>query len=892
MTENKYTAQAAGSLGLLALGHKGIEAWRKAQGAVTEFTKLKPASPGKRKVLLIGWDAADWKIISPLIDRGEMPALKRLIERGVMGNIATLDPPLSPMLWTSISTGKTADKHGILGFAEPDPSTGKIRPASVTSRKVKAVWNILMQNGYKVHNVGWWPSHPAEPLNGVSVSNFFAQGKHKPGSESMLPEYAVHPPELRSALEQYRLEPSDITAAHILPFVPQAARIDQEKDQGLHSIALLLAKGASYHSAATWIMENQEWDFLAVYLNEIDVFSHTFMRFAPPKQENIPDEAYENYKNVITAAYRFHDMMLDRMLELAGEETTVILVSDHGFYSGQQRKLSLPDDPAAPAFEHSPYGIFCMAGPGIKKDERIYGATLLDIAPTVLSLFGLPAGQDMDGKILTQAFEKNQALPRIPSWESVEGTTGQHPGELREDPWAAKEALEQLVELGYIEAPGEDETANAERIRRESEFYLARVYQSTERSALALPLLEKITSESPSTVRYGLKLIQCNIALGRTAAAREALDKLRAEQKDQDNISIRYYDGILLLAEHKPRKALEQLKLIETKQPQAPNLLMQIAYTYVRLRQWEDAERAFIHVLSLDAENAKAHHGLALASLRLGKYETAIDECLNAVALLHHFPAAHYHLGEALMLSGNYEHAARAFSVCLSLRPDMRKAHFWLAKIYAEHLHQPEKAAEHDRLVKTKFRKTIYVVSGLPRSGTSMMMQMLKAGGLEVVSDGKRESDTDNPEGYLEDERVKRLQTDNQWLGEAEGKVVKVVAPLVMNLPQGFDYKILFMERDLHEVLTSQQVMLGRKKAVENKTYPAALAEAFAKQLEKTKSWLSTQPQIAVLPINYSEVIASPETLAESIRSFLDAELDVRAMAEAVKSELYRNRTK
>src|ERR1044072_8586297 len=184
----------------------------------------------KNKVLLIGWGAADWKIISPLVDSGQMPALKKLIEGGVIGNIATLDPPLSPMLWTSIATGVTADKHGILGFAEPDPATGKIRPVSVTSRKVKAVWNILMQNGFKTHCVGWWPGHPAEPLNVISVSNFFVPGKANADAGKDVSEFAVHPPEFRETLSELRVDPSEITAAHILPFAPKAAKIDQEKD--------------------------------------------------------------------------------------------------------------------------------------------------------------------------------------------------------------------------------------------------------------------------------------------------------------------------------------------------------------------------------------------------------------------------------------------------------------------------------------------------------------------------------------------------------------------------------------------------------------------------------------------------------------------------------------
>lgn len=847
----------------------------------------------KPKVLLIGWDAADWKIISPLLDSGQMPALKRLIENGVMGNIATLDPPLSPMLWTSISTGMTADKHGILGFAEPDPSTGKVRPVSVTSRKVKAVWNILMQKGYKVHTVGWWPGHPAEPLNGVSVSNFFVSGKPKPGEELISPETAVHPPGLREIINSYRVDYSEITGAHLLPFVPNAARIDQAKDIGLQSIAGLLSRGASYHAVATWIMENQEWDFLALYLNELDVFCHTFIKYAPPKQDFISEEVFENYKDVVNSAYRFHDMMLERLMELAGEDATIILLSDHGFHSGEQRKTVLPKDPAAPAFEHAPYGIFCMKGPGIRKDERVYGTTLLDIAPTVLNIFGLPAGEDMPGRVVRGAFENPIVPERIPSWETVEGNSGQHAGDLREDPWAAQEALDQLVELGYLEAPGEDETKHRERITRESKFYLARVFINTDRFPEALSLLRVLHAETPETARYALRLIQCCMRLGHLEEAKNTLEKIRSTHTDpalQANLD--FLEGSILLAEHKPRKAIAMLRRAESGGNPNADLYFQVAQAFLRLRNWDDARRAFIHSLSIDSENPKAHHGLALASLRLGDYETAIDEALTAVGQLHFFPAAHYHLGEALMLSGDYTNAVKAFSVSLGQRSGLRKAHFHLAEIFEKHLDDPEQAQKHRDFIREKIRKNVYIVSGLPRSGTSMMMQMLKAGGLDVLTDGKRENDLNNPEGYYEDERAKRMHTDQQWIAEAAGKAVKIVAPLVMHIPQGFDYKIIFMQRDMHEVLTSQQIMLGKAKDVENKTYPAALADAFSKQLEKTKNWLATQPQISVLYLDYAEVVANPEETSENICSFLGLDLDTTAMAASVKKELYRNRQK
>src|SRR5262245_16159419 len=134
------------------------------------------------RLLLVGWDAADWKVINPLLARGEMPNLAALMRGGVHGNLATIFPPLSPMVWTSIATGKRPYKHGIHGFTEPTEDGQSVRPVSNLGRKTKAFWNILNQHGKRSIVVGWWPSHPAEPIRGSMVSNHFPPGRgEKPG---------------------------------------------------------------------------------------------------------------------------------------------------------------------------------------------------------------------------------------------------------------------------------------------------------------------------------------------------------------------------------------------------------------------------------------------------------------------------------------------------------------------------------------------------------------------------------------------------------------------------------------------------------------------------------------------------------------------------------------
>ena len=441
------------------------------------------------KVLLIGWDAADWKVIHPLMDAGKLPNVQRLVDNGTIGQIATLHPPLSPMLWTSIATGKRPFNHGIHGFVEPTPDGLGIQPVTNLSRRCKAVWNILNQVGMRSIVVGWWPSHPAEPINGVMVSDHYhhAHGPLKDGWPLLAG--CVHPAELQQTLAELRFHPDELVPAMVEPFIPLAREIDQDKDRRLAGCMATLCECISIHSAATWLIENQPWDFFAVYYDAIDHFCHGFMPYHPPRQEFIPEKDFELYQNVVSMAYQFHDQMLGTLLEQAGEDVTVLLVSDHGFHPDHLRPRAIPLVPAGPAIEHRDFGVFAISGPGIKKDELLHGASVLDITPTILTLYVLPVGADMDGKVLVGAFLEQPEVQTIPSWEEVPGEDGRHPPHTRLDPVAARESLEQLVALGYIARPDHDlEKAVADAID-ELRFNLAEAYQDADRHGEALEIL-------------------------------------------------------------------------------------------------------------------------------------------------------------------------------------------------------------------------------------------------------------------------------------------------------------------------------------------------------------------------------------------------------------------
>src|SRR5580704_10446503 len=370
-----------------------------------------------RKVLLVGWDAADWKVIRPLMDAGKMPNVQRLVEHGASGQISTLHPPLSPMLWTSIATGKRPFKHGIHGFSEPTQDGRGVQPVTNLSRTSKALWNILNQNDLRSIVIGWWPSHPAEPIDGVMVSDQFHRAGRPLDEGWPLAPNAVHPPELAATLADLRVHPDQLTPAMVESFIPLAREIDQDKDKRLGACMRTLAECMSIQSAATWLLDNRPWDFFAAYFDSIDHFCHSFMRYHPPRQSWIDVRDFELYHQVVSRAYQFHDEVLGTLIEKAGQDATVILMSDHGFHPDHLRPASIPDIPAGPAIEHRDFGILAMRGPAIKKDELLHGPSLLDIAPTILTLYGLPVGEDMDGKVLTQAFVQASKVRFISSWE-------------------------------------------------------------------------------------------------------------------------------------------------------------------------------------------------------------------------------------------------------------------------------------------------------------------------------------------------------------------------------------------------------------------------------------------------------------------------------------------
>ncbi len=184
----------------------------------------------------------------------------------------------------------------------------------------------------------------------------------------------------------------------------------------------------------------------------------------------------------------------------------------------------------------------------------------------------------------------------------------------------------------------------------------------------------------------------------------------------------------------------------------------------------------------------------------------------------------------------------------------------------------------------------ITIVSGLPRSGTSMMMKILEAGGVEIVTDNIRQANEDNPHGYYEYEKVKEIKEDTSWLVETRGKAFKMISQLLFDLPSNESYKVIFMQRDMNEILASQRKMLERMGNNEGGISDEKMEQFFNKHLSKVMEWMEGRKYIDVLIVNYNEFMANPDEKIKLLNQFLNGKLDVEQSVKVVDQSLYRNR--
>lgn len=421
------------------------------------------------RILLIGIDGADWRILRPLFEDGTCPNLARLAAASALGSLDSPPPRISPILWTGMFTGRQPEDHGVLDFLEPGPD-GAPRPVSSRARKVDAVWSVLSRQGVRSGVVGFWATWPAEPIEGIVVSDAFAPSLVKVAESKAL----VFPPDWQERLAPLRDD--EAAGDALLPlFVKEAAPGSQAspaaegetdapategalvpRDPETHLRAILRGTMA-YHRASLQILEAGDVDVLLVYHQMVDEVCHRFMRHAPPVMPGVPADERARYGGAVRAAYALEDRLVGELLAKVGPETAVIVVSDHGFLSGEDRPLTDSADFAGQASAwHRDEAVVMIRASTVRPGAPLSGS-VLDVAATIVALAGLPGalpGTALAGtgpRIPPRPASSRAAIPSSPD-DAATPADG-----------AAAARIAELEALGYVSrgASSAELTANA-----------------------------------------------------------------------------------------------------------------------------------------------------------------------------------------------------------------------------------------------------------------------------------------------------------------------------------------------------------------------------------------------------------------------------------------------
>lgn len=620
------------------------------------------------RVLVIGLDGADWAIIDPLMKQGRLPHLKQLVDNGVRSKLLSISPMLSPVIWTSIATGVEPSRHGILDFLVDDPAGGARQPVTSAQRQAPAVWELLSSADVEVGVVGWWATWPADPVRGYTVSDRIAYQLFDWETDLDDAEGKTWPPDLYGELRKEMVAPDSVGWDRVQPYLRGSrkteAEFDSEERELLQEFSTLLASGETYRNIQRSLHRSRPVQLQMVYFEGTDTVGHLFMPYRKPDLRGVSASRIASFSGIVDQYYETIDGYIGELLAERDDSWTVMIVSDHGFASDRSRPQSTDSriGHGAAADWHRRFGILILSGAHVAVGATIDEASIYDIAPTLMALFGQPIPESWPGRVLAGAlapefFDTHPVLYREDEPRRQETANR---GAL--DP-SARDLLKKLESLGYISAGG---GASGDSI-------------TARNNAGVSFLAEGRYQEAEDEFRRGLDgqnsapMLIFNLGLaqrfqGKLDGARKQFEEafVFAATRRIAGHQLALMDfalGELVPAESRIREVLE----LETDAAELRNTLGLILEKSGREDEaWEE----FLHAARLDPDAALARNNLGNISNRRGDLDGAESWYREAIEADPYFMGAYNNLALVYQARGEVDRAIDLYRRALGKAPN------------------------------------------------------------------------------------------------------------------------------------------------------------------------------------------------------------------------------
>ncbi|MCA9752378.1 MAG: alkaline phosphatase family protein [Gemmatimonadetes bacterium] len=416
-----------------------------------------PAPPAPPRSMILGLDGCDWRNALPLVRQGKLPTVEALWRAGARGTMLTNpDYRWSPVLWTSIATGKLPQEHGVTSFMAQVEGMDRWIPTPSTERKVRALWNMFTEKDRSVGFVGWWVTWPAEPVKGFMVTDHFSVSRFDLGNdyererESVFSEQETWPPELGQQIAALKVPRQRIGREDYARFVNLPADWQWpehfRKFDKASEFAIAHSVDRTHSGAGQRLLRDVEPDLFGVFLQGIDIMQHYYWEYLDPSQAfwSPSDAEVREYGEAIERYYGWIDGVVADLVE-AGGDRAVLIVSDHGFRPADDRY-----EDKHISGEHRRQAVWLFAGPGARRDVIVPETDAVDVTPTILAYHGLPVAHDFDGDpvldVMTPEWQAAHPVEWIATWETSPLARRELPGSSN-----ARDLEERIRALGYIE---------------------------------------------------------------------------------------------------------------------------------------------------------------------------------------------------------------------------------------------------------------------------------------------------------------------------------------------------------------------------------------------------------------------------------------------------------